>query len=378
MPAPNPPLDTTIAPKGITTAARAERIANERPASAETLSIMPTADDLREFLPGVRPKAKPAAASAAAGTEETEESTEEEEQETTEETEEGAEETTEEGTETAEEEATSEEETTETEEEEEDEDASLPPEAIAIRDKMQKRIGKLTAQKTELSEQLAEAEEQLAAAQAGGERPRPTAANPLAHVLSLKDLDAEIAEAKNTKLWALRNRNGAEIPGKDGATINYDADQVANILANAEAQLDAAPARREWLEHQAEAEVIGARVAPVFYQKGTPQYQIVNKAMAQIPAEVKAWRPDFKLFLVQAMVGAGLMRQQADKAAGGDKGKAGIKPAIAKVPPSPGGRTAPKAPARVIDARATKEGNKRIAGGGEKALAAALEKRLFK
>lgn len=340
------PLEGTIpaAPKiaGVTTTQREARLAEERPPSERTLSIMPSIGDLAKEL-GIKGfgKAAPAPAEeeeeAGAGEEETEEEPAEEEA--------GADAGTEEEEETE----------GESEEEEPAEPAEeeLPPEAVQIRDSMQKRIDKLTARNKDLDRQL---EEQLAenwklehSPKSDGPAAAPDSANPLSDVTTESELQARLAEARAVKQWALRNRSGGEIAGKDGAATYFDADQVATFLANAEQVLDAVPARQHWLEEANKAEAMAKEQAPMFFQKGTESHKAIDAVMATVPAAVKAWRPDIKFILIQALVGAHVLGQ-AKTGAGAKPAKPSVKP----VPASPGGRTAPKTTTKIVETRKAK------------------------
>lgn len=369
---PAKPLSTTIQPaaapqiRGTTTAARAARIASEEEPSAATLASQPSNDMIGAAL-GLKPKAAPAAGEGDEGEEQAEGDDDEpgdgaqgEGDETAGDETEGADTGTEgdAGEQAA--------------EGEEGAEGTLPPEAIQIRDAMQQRIDKLTAQKTEAAERAAELETQLEEARLNVTRPKPTIESPLAHVLTEAELENEIADAQATKQWALRNRNGAEIPAaKEGEEAKvYDADQVATILANAERQLDAVPDRRQFLAAQTQAREIGAKVAPEFFTKGKPEQQQLAACVAALPAAVRAWRPDIELVILQALVGSKVLAERS-------KPKTAKTAAPVKAPPAPGGRTAPRAPVKQLQQRSSAESNARIVKGGPRALADALEKRLF-
>lgn len=372
MPAPTTTTNTTAEPApriaGVTTQTRQARAEGERAPSAETLQMMPGAGDLAREL-GIKSGRFTPPAPKAADTDTDEEADEEPEAAEETEAEESAEVTDEAADET---EASADASTDETEEETEGEEETLPPEAVTIRDAMQKRIDKLTAKHSEAQEELEDLRGQLADAQAGP-RPARTAADPLADVLTERELTSALDEARQIKRWATLNRDGGELPtGKEGETQTFDAQQVAHMLANAEAVIDAAPGRQQWLEHQAKAETIAREVAPAYFQKGTAQQQLLEKVWAGVPATVKAWRPDAKLMFIQMLIGAGVMKQQTSAKTGDNKPQVSAK----KAPPAPGGKVAPKAPAKVVEARRNKEQLKKIPNGGHRQLTAAIADRL--
>lgn len=376
MPAATTTPHTTSEPapriSGTTTTARAARQAEERAPSEATLQMMPGASDLARELGIKSGKFTPPKSQDTGQADEAEETDEEPAEEETS-AESAPEATTEEVEASADTDTPEEAEAEDAETTDEAEDETLPPEAVAIRDTMQKRINKLTAQRTEAQEQIEELQGQLAEAQAGP-RPARSADDPLGDVLTERELTGRIEEARAIKRWATMNRDGGELPtGKDGTTKSFDAAEVAQMLVNADAVLDAAPGRQQWLEHQAKAETVAREVAPVFFQKGTPQQQLLDKVWAQVPAHVKAWRPDAKLMFVQMLIGASVMQQQKAPA---KTGAAKPQVSVKKAPPAPGGKVAPKAPAKVVEARRNQEQLKKIPSGGHRQLTAAIADRL--
>lgn len=370
---------------GVTTKAREARAAEERPASEATLSIMPTASDLAGVL-GIRGKASPAKTrTAASATEEEDPSEETEEEEETpapEETEE-----TPPGEETEEEQPSEEEtpeaETEETEEEEEPTE-ELTPEAEKVRTGMQKRIDRLTARNTEAQDRIADLEHELEEAKKGGTNagPRGNAQSPLGNVTSRTQLDQIVRQAEQVEDWALRNRNGGEIKDKDGNVVRtYDADEVAGMLANARAELRAVPERQQWLASQEQAETWAKDNAPAFFTKGTPHQQALEREWRKVPEAFKTAWPDAKVRLMQMLIGAAFMHEQI-KAKGGSAAAstpAGAKkPQVSakKVPASPSGRPATKAPAKQIAKQQAAKAMNRPGGASPRDLVRALESRL--
>lgn len=342
-------LEKPIAPapkiSGVTTTARAARQAAERPASADTLSFLPSTDDLRAAL-GVAPGTAEADPDA-----EPPEQTPEEEPLDPEPGEEDA---------PAEEEQHEEEVPKPEDEQSPEEDAedalpTTPEEVRALRDGMQKRIDKLTASRTATREELDELKAELEQVRASAPAAQAFVPDqPLGDVLTLPDLDKRAASARELKQWCLRNRNGAEVAQGEGREpIAYDADQVATILANVEQELDAVPQRQQWLATQDDIRGKLSQAVPEFYSKGTPQAAILQKTLAAIPPQVRAWRPDFEAIIVQALVGSQVLAERQQKTAA-SKTAAG-KPAAKPAPPIPGARPAPKAPARAIDQRKSQE-----------------------
>jgi hypothetical protein len=119
----------------------------------------------------------------------------------------------------------------------EDEEAEDVP-----REKIQRRIDKLTAARKSAEEKAtalaAEAEEARAkvaeyeAQLNEAARPvlSPTADNPLADVDTQDALDAKIKSAQEVRRWALRNTDGATVKRPDGTEVYLDSDQVKDYL----------------------------------------------------------------------------------------------------------------------------------------------------
>jgi chromosome segregation ATPase len=144
-------------------------------------------------------------------------------------------------------------------EEEQDEEAEDVP-----REKIQRRIDKLTAARKSAEEKAtalaAEAEEAKAkvadyeAQLNEAARPvlSPTADNPLADVDTQDALDAKIKSAQEVRRWALRNTDGATVKRPDGTEV----------------YLDSRPGQR--LPHQERRCAHAARAGPPAMARPTP------------------------------------------------------------------------------------------------------------
>ncbi len=374
---------------GITQKERAAAQKNERPLSAENASIIPGMDDILGSMRGVSEFLPKAEAEEAA-----EESESEEETETEEETEE-AEETTEESEEESETEEETEEATEESEEEEagetteESEEESeiqglvdeagkkieLPP---AAQKALNKRFAKLTRQKHEAREkaQAAEAratelQTQLDQAQAGPVRIAPDAEQPLADVGTPAELQARIARAREIEDWALRHPDGAEIVIDDKGTKQFvEKEVVANHLANARQILNAAPAREQYLQMNANADRIAKAAYPKMFTTGTPENQQFQRVKAALPQLMRF--PDYQLIIADAMAGK-VARESKGKSATEAAALLKKKP-IAKVHAGPAAKPAPKVAARVVQTRGVTQAA--VEGLGSKASVLAFAENL--
>ena len=251
-------------------------------------------------------------------------------------------------------------------EEEQDEDEES--EDDVPREKIQRRIDKLTAARksaeekaTALAAEAEEAKAKVAEYEAQlneAARPvlSPTADNPLADVDTQDALDAKIKSAQEVRRWALRHTDGAEVKKPDGSTTWIDSDQVKDYLVKADDVLTLhAPARQQWLAQRAPAVEAAKNLFPDIFKKGTQMHQAFTATVKQAPELLKL--PQAEYWVGLALLGEQtLMAKQGAEAA---KAKAAKKVSsskeIAKTP----------TPAQPVSAAKSSTSNK-----GQKALRA--------
>ena len=249
------------------------------------------------------------------------------------------------------------------EEQDEDEESEDVP-----REKIQRRIDKLTAARksaeekaTALAAEAEEAKAKVAEYEAQlneAARPvlSPTADNPLADVDTQDALDAKIKSAQEVRRWALRNTDGATVKKPDGSEVYLDADQIKDYLIKADDVLTLhAPARQQWLAQRAPAVEAAKNLFPDIFRKGTPMHQAFTATVKQAPELLKL--PQAEYWVGLALLGEQtLMAKQGAEAA---KAKAAKKVSsskeIAKTP----------TPAQPVSAAKSSTSNK-----GQKALRA--------
>lgn len=210
-------------------------------------------------------------------------------------------------------------------EEEQDEDEES--EDDVPREKIQRRIDKLTAARKSAEEKAAalaaEAEEAKAkvaeyeAQLNEAARPvlSPTADNPLADVDTQEALDAKIKSAQEVRRWALRHTDGAEVKKPDGSTVWIDSDQVKDYLVKADDVLTLhAPARQQWLAQRAPAVEAAKNLFPDIFKKGTQMHQAFTATVKQAPELLKL--PQAEYWVGLALLGEQtLMAKQGAEAA---------------------------------------------------------------
>ena len=206
--------------------------------------------------------------------------------------------------------------------EDEDEEAEDVP-----REKIQRRIDKLTAARKSAEEKAtalaAEAEEAKAknaeyeAQLNEAARPvlSPTADNPLADVDTQDALDAKIKSAQEVRRWALRNTDGATVKRPDGTEVYLDADQVKDYLIKSDDVLTLhAPARQQWLAQRQPSLEAAKSIFPDIFKKGTQMHQAFTATVRQAPELLKL--PQAEYWVGLALLGEQtLMAKQGAQAA---------------------------------------------------------------
>jgi hypothetical protein len=207
-------------------------------------------------------------------------------------------------------------------EEEQDEEAEDVP-----REKIQRRIDKLTAARksaeekaTALAAEAEEAKAKVAEYEAQlneAARPvlSPTADNPLADVDTQDALDAKIKSAQEVRRWALRNTDGATVKRPDGTEVYLDADQVKDYLIKSDDVLTLhAPARQQWLAQRQPALEAAKSLFPDIFKKGTQMHAAFTATVKQAPELLKL--PQAEYWVGLALLGEQtLMAKQGAQAA---------------------------------------------------------------
>ena len=193
--------------------------------------------------------------------------------------------------------------------EDEDEEAEDVP-----REKIQRRIDKLTAARKSAEEKAtalaAEAEEAKAknadyeAQLNEAARPvlSPTADNPLADVDTQDALDAKIKSAQEVRRWALRNTDGATVKRPDGTEVYLDSDQVKDYLLKSDDVISIhGPARQQWLAQRQPAIEAAKNLFPDIFKKGTPMNTAYQATVKQAPELLRI--PQHEYWVALALLG---------------------------------------------------------------------------
>jgi hypothetical protein len=207
-----------------------------------------------------------------------------------------------------------------------DEDADTESEDVP-REKIQRRIDKLTAARksaeekaTALAAEAEEAKAKVAEYEAQlneAARPvlSPTADNPLADVDTQDALDAKIKSAQEVRRWALRNTDGATVKRPDGTEVYLDSDQVKDYLLKSDDVISIhGPARQQWLAQRQPALEAAKSLFPDIFQKGTQMHQAFTATVKQAPELLRL--PQAEYWVALALLGEQtLMAKQGAQAA---------------------------------------------------------------
>lgn len=233
---------------------------------------------------------------------------------------------------------------TEEEKAEEAEDEDEGDDAVP-REKIQRRIDKLTAARKSAEEKAAalaaEAEEakrkvsEYEAQLNEAARPvlSPTADNPLADVDTEEALEAKIKSAQEVRRWALKNTDGATVRKPDGSEVYLDADQVKDYLLKADDVLTIhGPARKQWLAQRAPAVEAAKNIFPDIFVKGTPMQKAFEATVKQAPELLKV--PQVEYWVGLALYGEQqlMAKQQAEAAKAKAAKKVSSSKEIARTP----------------------------------------------
>jgi len=232
----------------------------------------------------------------------------------------------------------------------------------------QKRIDKLTRQRRDAEDEVKDLRGEIKElrTQVTDNTNTPVSRNtdsPFKHLISQEQIDAERQKAKDLRRWCRKNRDGAVVNGKNGE-VEYDSDQIEDILENAEEALDThLPEREKFLEASAYWEPESVKAYPWIEDRGSNENKLFNQALKAFP-QVKAL-PDYKLLLGDMLVGRAL-RISNETPKPESKIKAKAKP---KAPKQPAAPSADRTTTPPTAAKVTANKNRFLKSGEESDLA---------
>jgi len=197
--------------------------------------------------------------------------------------------------------------------------------APEVQAEFNKRIGKLTKQRSDERARAEEAEaqrdelkQQLEAAQPV--MIMPTDSDPLAWIETPAQLAQLEREADMTIDWCDANKDGATVKKADGTEEEYTPERVDEMRTKANRYLRLAPRRKDWLGQRAEADAVARANFPRIFEKNTTEYQVAQAIMKELPSV--ATHPARNLLLGDYLVGLAirLAKEQREREAGNGNG----------------------------------------------------------
>jgi hypothetical protein len=209
---------------------------------------------------------------------------------------------------------------------EEEEEAPAGSEAV------QKRINKLTKARREAEEgrEALRIENESLKAQIGSDgRPVATPNDPLADVTDNATLNARVQQSLAVKDWAKDHLDGGTMPDGKGGEVEFTAEQVRQMLANADAVLMVhVPKRANYLKTAGAFEEQALVRYPEFKKPDSIESKLADAIYREMP-ELKRF-PNHKMVVGHIVAGLKAERAAADaeaKAKGKGKEGKGTKPA---------------------------------------------------
>jgi hypothetical protein len=166
-----------------------------------------------------------------------------------------------------------------------------PEPAVADRDRdaVQKRIDKLVAQKKAAEENASRLETELAELRQKHATPAisvtPTADSPLANVFSMDELAKRDELARHARSWAVRHRDGGEVPMPNGEVKFMTSDEVNDMWVRADEMVSThIPRRAQFLQSKSQWDQAAAAAYPVMFRQGSEDYHLYLSVLSEFPA----------------------------------------------------------------------------------------------
>jgi len=209
--------------------------------------------------------------------------------------------------------------------------------APEVQAEFNKRIGKLTKQRSDERTRAEEAEAQRDELRQQLEATQPvmimpTENDPLGWIETPAQLAQLEREADMTIDWCDANRDGATVTQKDGTEEEFTPERVEQMKTKANRYLRLAPRRKEWIGQRAEADAVARANFPRLFEKGTTEYQVAQAVLKEFPSV--ATHPARNLVLGDYLVGLAVRLQNEENARNNGNG-AGAPKTVQKTADSP-------------------------------------------
>jgi hypothetical protein len=168
---------------------------------------------------------------------------------------------------------------------------------------VQKRIDKLTAlrksaeeQAEKLKNELEQLKLQVESNKSNGIVITKDEGLPYAHINSLAEIDAEIAQARQVRRWCEENSNGVIVQNPDGTESEYSTDDVKRIKLNAiDALEEHLPKRLNYIQTKEKIDSIAYKEYPWLKDKSSKERQIAEAFIKALPQITRF--PDFNIII---------------------------------------------------------------------------------
>lgn len=194
----------------------------------------------------------------------------------------------------------------EPESDEEDEDDDTPKGMENWPKAAVKRIKNQSAKIRDLNDRLRSAESVTIA---------PSMASPLADISTLEALDAKVNTSKAVRKWCQENADGGTVKLSNGQTVEKSAEEVAAILQRAEAEIEAAPDRRDFLHKRSQLKPweTAEKIAPGIFEKNKAANAFMVGVLKECPELTRL--NDYEVLLAAAAKGYQIaLEEQSGKA----------------------------------------------------------------
>jgi hypothetical protein len=212
-----------------------------------------------------------------------------------------------------------------------------------------KRVGKLTRQKSQLKERVEELETELSTTKSELEKTQkitltPTPADPLADVDDVRTLNERVNQAKAMRAWCRRNSDGITL--EDGREVTRD--MVANWLDTYDNVIESAPTREKYLTEKSEWDNFARQAYPHVFDTKTPEYQASREMLRLVPELAR--RADVNVLLGRYILGYTVELNEIEKLRKKEQqpnGQQALPPELRQKPP-PIAPATPKPPSRSV------------------------------
>jgi hypothetical protein len=240
--------------------------------------------------------------------------------------------------------------------EEEEEDTAHVSGEFIKKAHFDKRVGKLTRQKSQLKDRVEELEGELGTVRSDLEKAQkitvtPTPTDPLSDVDDLQTLQERVNQAKAMRAWCRRNPDGVTL--EDGREVTRE--MVTNWLDTYENIIESQPAREKYLTEKREWDGFARQAYPAIFDTKTPEYQASREMLRMVPELAR--RADVNVLMGRYLLGYAVELREIEKLTKqqqSSNGQQALPPELRQKPP-PIAPATPNPPSRSVTPSHNKE-----------------------